>query len=144
LKEAGSRNVEYLGRLSVGQVLEEIGRSKALFVPSLWYEGFPMVVRESFAVGTPVYASRLGALEEIVRDGENGHLFEPESVEQMASYLKQIDVGAVSLAGLSAGALKDFEGPYSAARNLEQLENCYELARLRSLGRADCMSADHS
>jgi glycosyltransferase involved in cell wall biosynthesis len=60
---------------------EDVGRVLAdadvLIVPSLWYENSPVVIQEAFAVGVPVIASRIGALAEKVRHGENGLFFPP-------------------------------------------------------------------
>ena len=49
----------------------------ALVIPSLWRETGPMVWMEAVSAGLPVIASRLGALAERVRHGEDGMLFEP-------------------------------------------------------------------
>ena len=48
-------------------------------VPSIWPETYSIVIREAFACGIPVIASRIGALPEGVRDGENGLLFDAGS-----------------------------------------------------------------
>lgn len=48
-----------------------------LVVPSLFHEPFGRVVVESFSYSTPVIASRLGGLVELVEDGKNGFLFDP-------------------------------------------------------------------
>lgn len=53
------------------RVLAEID---VLCVPSQWEENAPFVVREAFAAGRPVVASRLGGLLESVRDGRDGLL----------------------------------------------------------------------
>ena len=49
-----------------------------------------MTVVEAFATGTPVIASRLGALPEIVEDGRSGLLFEPGTPPSVASRLRDL------------------------------------------------------
>ena len=44
-------------------------------MPSEWYENQPMVILEAFASGTPVIASALGGMPELVADGETGLLY---------------------------------------------------------------------
>lgn len=51
-----------------------------LCLPSLWDENAPFVIREAFAAGRPVLASRIGALPESVRDGVDGLLIAPGDV----------------------------------------------------------------
>ena len=46
-------------------------------LPSAW-ENFPHAAVEALAIGTPVVATRVGGVPEIVVDGENGLLVEPE------------------------------------------------------------------
>jgi glycosyltransferase involved in cell wall biosynthesis len=60
-----------------------------LVVPSLWWENSPVAIQEAYAAGVPVIASRLGALEEKVRDGVSGLLFEPGDVVDLARVLRR-------------------------------------------------------
>ncbi|MGH2894860.1 MAG: glycosyltransferase, partial [Solirubrobacteraceae bacterium] len=60
-------------------------------VPSIWPETYSIVIREAFACGIPVVVSRIGALPEGIRDGENGLLFEPGSAVGLAAILRMLD-----------------------------------------------------
>ena len=53
--------------------------ARFLIFPSEWYETFGMTLVESFACGTMVVCSKLGAMEEIVDDGRTGLHFAPET-----------------------------------------------------------------
>jgi glycosyltransferase involved in cell wall biosynthesis len=54
---------------------------------SIAYETFGLVVIEAFDCGTPAIVSRIGALAELVRDGETGLLFEPGNPRDLADKL---------------------------------------------------------
>ncbi len=61
----------------------------AVVIPSLWRETGPMVWMEALSAGVPVIASRLGALAERVRHGEDGLLFEPGDPGALAAAVEQ-------------------------------------------------------
>lgn len=48
---------------------------------------YPNVLLESMACGVPVLASDVPAVREVVRDGENGFLFKPQSAEDLRNKL---------------------------------------------------------
>lgn len=73
-------------RRELASVLAEID---VLVVPSSWHENTPFVVYEAFATQTPVIASRMGGLEELVHDGENGLTFESGSVPALKQCLER-------------------------------------------------------
>jgi glycosyltransferase involved in cell wall biosynthesis len=53
-------------------------------------EAFGIVNLEAMASGLPIVASRLGGIPDIVREGENGILFEPGKVEELARALRYL------------------------------------------------------
>jgi glycosyltransferase involved in cell wall biosynthesis len=75
----------------------------AVIIPSLVWETFSIVAREAMACGVPVIASRLGALSEAVREGENGLLFTPGATSELAGLLQRLDADRSALARLSDG-----------------------------------------
>jgi D-inositol-3-phosphate glycosyltransferase len=72
--EAAGR-ITFFGRVDQKELPCFYGAADTLVLPSA-YESFAMVALESLACGTPVVATRVGAMEEIVRDGVNGKLVE--------------------------------------------------------------------
>jgi glycosyltransferase involved in cell wall biosynthesis len=54
-------------------------------IASLRTEASPIVLREAFASGRPVIATKVGDIPEIVRDRENGLLIEPGNPQALAS-----------------------------------------------------------
>jgi glycosyltransferase involved in cell wall biosynthesis len=61
-----------------------------LLCPSMWFENGPTIALEAMAVGTPVVASRVGNLAEIIDDGITGRLIAPGDVEGWARALTDI------------------------------------------------------
>ena len=69
----------------VGDILKDID---VLVVPSIWRETGPMVILEAFASKKPVIAPMLGGMGELIRDGENGFLFEHGNVSSLKRTLR--------------------------------------------------------
>jgi glycosyltransferase involved in cell wall biosynthesis len=61
-----------------------------LLIPSVGFENGPTIALEAMAVGTPIIASRIGNLAEIVRDGENGRLVAPGNIEEWSRALTEL------------------------------------------------------
>jgi glycosyltransferase involved in cell wall biosynthesis len=70
-------NIRFLGKKNKTEVMDFLGHCTALVFPSICYEGMPYTILEAFSMGTPVIASNLGAMAEMIKDGYNGFLFEP-------------------------------------------------------------------
>lgn len=84
-------HVECIGQLPTDQVLDQIAGAKFLIISSQWYETFGRTIAEAFSRGTPVIASNLGAMAELVSDSENGFLFEPGDASSLANAVRRMN-----------------------------------------------------
>jgi glycosyltransferase involved in cell wall biosynthesis len=117
-----------LGPLTRDEVLKAMRRAGWLVMPSLWYETFGMVALEAFACGLPVIASRLGAMEELVRHGDTGLLFEPGSAESLAQTLAWAARHPVEMAAMGRRARETYLARFTPERNYLALMAIYEQA----------------
>lgn len=83
-------NITYLGQQLKEQVLELMKKCRALLFPSIWYEGLPLTIIEALATGTPVIASNLGAMTEMIQDGYNGFYFNPGNADELRNKVIQL------------------------------------------------------
>jgi glycosyltransferase involved in cell wall biosynthesis len=67
-----SDEIEYLGEVSHGEKVELLQNARATLFPIEWEEPFGLVMIESMACGTPVIATRRGAVPEVIEDGRSG------------------------------------------------------------------------
>jgi len=139
LEDDARRNalsVEFLGFRPRAEILDVVRRADLQVIPSEWYEGFPMVIVEAYACGTPVVASRIGGLNEVVEEG-SGIKFEPGNAADLVAKLSTLRSDRARLRAMRPQARALFEKKYTAERNLPQLLEIYDLARadLRAIGR---------
>ena len=117
--------VEFLGHLDRRRVLDLMGEAKMLILPSEWYEGFPMTIAESYAMGTPVVASDIGSLSEIVEEGNTGRTFQPGNVDQLASVVQSLFGDEVALRSMRRNCRQRYLERYTGEDNARQLIAIY-------------------
>jgi len=86
-KAGGNIRIRFLGRVAPSSFYPDID---VLVVPSLWSEPLGMVVAEAFAFGKPIIGSTRGGIPEMIRDGENGLLFDPDRPGELTSHLRRV------------------------------------------------------
>jgi glycosyltransferase involved in cell wall biosynthesis len=127
-RELRLSGVAFRGWLSRAEAIETVKRARFSVVPSVWYEGFPMCVVEAFACGTPVLCSRLGGLEEIVRDHATGLHFVPGNERDLAAKVEWAWSHEAELIQMGRTARGTYESEYTAEKNYFQLMSIYEQA----------------
>jgi glycosyltransferase involved in cell wall biosynthesis len=81
-------NVTFLGKLAREELIPLIQRSAFTLIPSIWYENYPMSIIESFASGTPVIGSDIGAIPGLIKPQWNGLLFDPRDANDLAQKMQ--------------------------------------------------------
>jgi glycosyltransferase involved in cell wall biosynthesis len=82
-------SIKMLGRYERKNLASILSEIDVVVVPSLWYENAPLVIQEAFATNTPVIASNIGGMAEMIRHEENGLLFEVGNSNDLAKQLKR-------------------------------------------------------
>ncbi|MFL5330789.1 MAG: glycosyltransferase [Gemmataceae bacterium] len=128
VKEATARlsNVEWLGSQPSEKVYSLIGDAAFVVLPSECYENFPKVAVEAMAKGTPVIASRLGAMAEVVDHGRTGLHFTPGDRADLATQVRRLANATPLRDEMRQAAREEFESKYTAAANYRQLLDIYD------------------
>lgn len=124
--------VEWLGRRPMPEVHALMGEAMFLVFPSKWYETFGRVAVEAFAKGTPVIASSIGAIAELVDSGRTGLHFRPGDAEDLAAKVEWMLANRPKLAQMRQEARAEFEAKYTAERNYHKLIEIYAIAQAAS------------
>ena len=127
LERKAPQNVEFVGHLSQSEVLTHMRRARCLVIPSICYENFPLALIEAFAVGLPVIASGLGALQELVEHEATGLLTVPGNPCSIAGAIERLTNDAVLCRNISRAARRKYDDNYSPNQVLSILDAEYRL-----------------
>lgn len=117
--------IEWLGRKSLEEVYEVVGNAAFLVFPSEWYETFGRVAIEAFARGTPVVASNIGAITELIDHKRTGMHFRPSDPTDLATQVEWILDHPQELRQMRQEARAEFEAKYTAKDNYKRLMEIY-------------------
>lgn len=123
--DARKSNVRWLGQRPLAETYDLIGRAAVLVMPSELYETFGRVIVEAYAKGTPVVASRIGAVTELVEGTGAGWLFSPGDDRELAAVVDRISADPAQLQAARVAARQTYESHYSPESNYEALRTVY-------------------
>jgi len=135
LTPEAARIVRFLGKLDKAGVEAVLRASDLSIVPSVWYENMPNSLLESWAVGTPVVASDIGSLHDMVAGSGAGELFETGSAESLALTVERLLAEPGRLVMMSERARALAATTYAPKTHLEGLVDVLEGARSRGAAR---------
>lgn len=129
-QEAGAHrlNVQFLGARPRAEVLDLMRNAAALAIPSICYEGLPMVFLEAMASGTPVVCSAIGGLTELVTNGENGQLCAPGDDQGLADAVRRATQHGAAGTALRQRCRATYEAHYSTDQARTRLLDIYSEA----------------
>lgn len=93
VKELKLKNVHfvgYFGQEYIAELREFYQRADVVVVPSTVKEALGLVILEAMACSTPVVASRIGGIPNIVKEGKTGFLTNPRSSKEIAEKVNRI------------------------------------------------------
>lgn len=129
-------DIEYLGQLEPSSVFEEVRRAVAVILPSIWFEGFPLTVLEAYATGTPVIATRLGSLAELVDNRVTGIFAEAHDAEGLGERIQWAVNHPAEMHEMGSQARKQYELRFRGPTHLAELLDVYARVQIRAAGLA--------
>jgi glycosyltransferase involved in cell wall biosynthesis len=127
-RAARCERIKWYPNQSDEEVLRRMGEASVFVLPSTNYEGFPKTIVEAYAKGTPVVASRLGAMAELVRQGISGSCFMPGDAADLAFTIRRTTANAEELMRMRRATRRLFETEYAALANYSRLLEIYDQA----------------
>ena len=122
LRALDARGVcELRGAFSVDRLAEVLAGVDVAVLPSMWWDCAPLAAAECLAAGVPLVVPRLGGLAEAVRDGVDGLVVDPLSVDALARALDRLSSEDGLLERLQGG----IRAPRAFSAYVDELEAYY-------------------
>lgn len=118
-------NIIYMGFKGQDEIFKDLSGAMAMVFPSIWYEGFPMIIAESMALGCPVLSSNIGNEGDIVSSSGGGVVFDPYNQDSFIEAIKDIEENN-SIYRYAAHSY--YKNILNKSENLASLEDIYEKA----------------
>ena len=139
-------DVTLLGGLTKRELYRELAGSALVLYPATFPEVSCISAMEAAACGTPMVASRYGALKETIADGESGVLIagDPRTEEYQRAYAEAVEAllsGAARGTGMGAAARRRVEERYQWRDVAAEWEREFEALMAGSTGKQQTVSA---
>jgi len=116
-------SIKLMGFVPNVEVKRLIANSKALILPTQWYEGFPVSIIEAFSAGTPVICSDFGNTGNLVTEGITGCKFKNNSAVELKKCIIRID----SYKNIYISTEMEYKNKYTELTNYFNLKKIYDV-----------------
>ncbi|WP_424597126.1 glycosyltransferase [Caldisericum exile] len=116
-------NIKFLG---IRRDVEKLMRLSKIFVLPSRYEGLPMVILEAMANRIPIIATKVGGIPEVIEDGIEGLLVEPESKDELTKKILYLLNNPSLREQLSKNAFEKVKSEYSIQSYTQRMLKLYE------------------
>jgi glycosyltransferase involved in cell wall biosynthesis len=126
VEAAAGGTISYVGQITPASVAQLTRESRFTIAPSRFFESLCYSAIESMAHGRAVVASRLGALSEIVADGQTGVLVPPGDPVALASAMATLWSNRDRAARMGLNAWRQAQEQFSPLVQTRRLAELYE------------------
>jgi len=88
--QKGIHEIKYLGRLPQTEIIKWYQKASIFILPSLWAENHPVVILEAHLCETPVIATAIGGVPEVVQNHKNGILVPLNNSPKLAKAIQYL------------------------------------------------------
>jgi len=124
-----SKHIRLLGYMESKELSIYIQKCSLVIVPSLWYDNFPNVILEAASYKKPVLASNVGSLSYMIKNNENGMLFNRNDSFDFKQKLLEIFNNSKKLKLMGDNAFRILNTEYSEQQHYNKLIELFENLR---------------
>jgi len=136
VSERGMKNVRFAGFCSGREKTDLLQRASFVVVPSEVWETFGIVILEAYAMGKPVIGGDVGAIPNLVKDGQTGLLFRSGSAADLARKAELLSQDPALARRMGIAGRRLAESEYDTGPALDRLMNILGKVTGKSLAHA--------
>lgn len=118
-------NIQFLGKVDNDKLDKYYQESLAVLIPSVWFEAFGLVNIEAMKNKTPIIASKVGGIMDIVEHGKNGYLFKLGDYKDMSRYIKKLYKNTELSKKLGENGFKKVKEEFNEKKHYNELMKIY-------------------
>ena len=126
LERTASSQVRFVGEQKIENVIQFLQDCAFLVIPSIWYEGLPLVLVEAMAQGRAVAVAGHGAMGAIVQNGQTGVHFKPGDVSDLREKVQQLIANPDLVHRLGLEGRKVYLSNFTPQKHYEALMETYK------------------
>jgi glycosyltransferase involved in cell wall biosynthesis len=120
------KNINFVGFKSGKDLWDLIHNSRAVILPSEWYENAPISVLEAYAGGKPVIGANIGGIPEMLKHGDTGFIFESGNEDDLADKIStSIELEDKIISSIGKNAREYVTSTYNPDRYYNDMTNLY-------------------
>jgi glycosyltransferase involved in cell wall biosynthesis len=118
-------NVKFIPKIEY-EMMANVYNLTKIFINSSRFEGMPTTILESLACGTPVVASNVGGVSEIITNGVNGYLYDYNNIEQAVNYIIELLEKPEMAHNFSVNGKKSINESFDWNKNIDKFVKLYD------------------
>jgi glycosyltransferase involved in cell wall biosynthesis len=87
---ASNQRIQFAGRIAPSDLHRAFAEADYFMLPSLWHENTPLILLDALQSRTPVIASDVGGVNDLIQDGKNGFLFPMGDGEALQQVMQRV------------------------------------------------------
>ena len=87
---ASNPRIRFVGRIAPTDLHRAFAEADYFVMPSLWHENSPLILLDALQSRTPVIASDVGGVNDLIQDGKNGFLFRMGNKEALQQVMQRV------------------------------------------------------
>jgi glycosyltransferase involved in cell wall biosynthesis len=116
-----NKNIRFMNEFDYKDISRVFSEIDILVLPSIWNENCPLTILEAFSTKTPIIASNIGGIPELIRDRVDGLLFEPRNCDDLYEKIQIF----LNNPGLVEKLKERINPPKNIKENTRELEKIY-------------------